>query len=92
MITRKANTRFMNGNIDVDGVICDLLVNANGWDAVMSTGITFDDVIFSDGFVGALENGLTPVLSTIEKSFMQKKSNEYHHFIFEDECYVMYFE
>lgn len=81
----------MQGNIDMEGVIYDLLINNYGYDAVMNTGICFDDCIYSDRFMSAIESGLIPVIDSIEKSFTAKKYGEYHHFIYNDECYIMYF-
>ena len=91
MKTRNTTTRFMNGNIDVDGEIMDILTAEYGMAAVMECEIDFSDAIYSDGFVHAIENGLVPQIETIQKSFENKKSGEYHHVIYNDECYVIYF-
>lgn len=50
-----------------------------------------DDIIYSDGFISAVENGLVPSLENIQEAFLPKTNKEYHHFIFEDECYIAYF-
>ena len=91
MKTRNTTTRFMNGNIDVDGEIMDILAAEYGMAAVMECEIDFSDAIYSDGFIHAIENDLTPQIDTIAKSFENKKEGEYHHVIYNDECYVIYF-
>ena len=90
METRKANTRFMNGNIDVEGVIFDLLVDNYGMSEVCNSIISFDEAIYSDGFILAIENGKIPELGIVENC-KKNTSKEYHHVIYNDECYVMYF-
>ncbi len=92
MKTRKTTTRFMNGNIDVDGEILDILTAEYGMAVAMECEINFDDAIYSDGFVHAIESGLIPQIDTISKSFERKKEGEYHHLIYNDECYVIYFK
>ena len=92
MKTRNTKTRFMNGNIDVDGEVFDILSSEFGMAAVCECEIDFDDAIYSDGFVHAIENGLVPQIDTISKSFESKKEGEYHHLIYNDECYVIYFK
>ena len=92
MKTRNTTTRFMNGNIDVDGEILDILTAEFGMAAVMECEIDFSDAIYSDGFIHAIENGLIPQIDTIAKSFESKKEGEYHHVIYNDECYVIYFK
>lgn len=91
MTTRKVETRFMRGNIDVDGCIFDLLVERYGMSEVCSSIISFDEAIYSDGFICAVESGKTPGLEVIE-DFKKNTSREYHHVIYNDECYVMYFD
>ena len=92
MKTRKTTTRFMNGNIDVDGEILDILTSEFGMAVIMECEFGFDDAIYSDGFVHAIESGLIPQIDTISKSFESKKEGEYHHVIYNDECYVIYFK
>ena len=86
---RKVNTRFMSGNKDNEGVVFNVLMNAYGKGAILSD-IDFDNAIYSNGFVSAIESGLIPELEIIP-SFMPKKDKEYHHVIINDECYIMYF-
>jgi hypothetical protein len=73
MKTRKTTTRFMNGNIDVDGEILDILTSEFGMAVIMECEVGFDDAIYSDGFVHAIESGLIPQIDTISKSFESKK-------------------
>lgn len=81
----------MIGNLDVDGVIFDLLVDNFGMKEVCECGISFDDVIFSDGFINSINCGRLPVELKVYESFLPKKDNEYHHVIINNECFVMYF-
>ena len=76
----------MNGNLDVDGVIFDLFVNEYGMWAVCNSGISFDEAIYSDGFISAIENGWMPKL---ELKSSTQRINEYHHVIINGECYSM---
>lgn len=92
MKTRNTTTRFMNGNIDVDGEILDILTAEFGMAVIMECEIDFSDAIYSDGFIHAIESGLIPQIDTISKSFESKKEGEYHHVIYNDECYVIYFK
>jgi hypothetical protein len=90
MTTRKVDTRFMRGNIDVDGCIFDLLVDNFGMSEVCSSIISFDEAIYSDGFICAIEEGKVPSLEVVENC-KKNNSREYHHVLYNDECYVMYF-
>jgi len=83
------NTRFMQGNKDNEGIVLDVLLNAYGKAAILSD-IDFDNAIYSNGFISAIENGLIPELNTIP-SYLPKKDKEYHHIIINDECFIMYF-
>ncbi len=90
MTTKKVDTRFMRGNIDVDGCIFDMLVNQYGMSEVCNSIISFDEAIYSDGFICAIEEGKVPSLEVVENC-KKNTSREYHHVIYNDECYVMYF-
>ena len=92
MTTRDKQTRFMNGNIDLDGEVLDILVEKYGHGIVYSCGFDFSDALYSDGFVTAIEDDLTPIIDSITPSYIRKSEDEYHHVIFNNECYVMYFE
>lgn len=91
MKTRKIETRFMNGNLDVEGVIVDILVDKYGCNEAYSS-VFSDDTIYSDGFVNAIEAGKTPILGTEQEAFKRTNDNEYHHFSQDDVCYTIYFE
>jgi len=91
--TRKKQTRFMNGNIDVDGVIFDILVDNYGMSEVCSSNFDAENAIYSDGFIRAVESGKIP---TLELHFTDSHRffndlEEYHHVIINDECYNVYF-
>lgn len=90
MKTQKVNTRFMEGNKDVEGLVFDILVENYGQKSVYEMNIDLDEAIFSNGFINAIENGLIPTLE-VKPNFMAKGENEYHHFIINNECFVMYF-
>ena len=90
MKTQRQNTRFMQGNIDVEGVIFDLLVDNYGMNEVCNSIISFDEAIYSDGFISAIENGKVPEMEVVENC-KKNMSKEYHHVIYNNECYVMYF-
>lgn len=92
MTTRKVDTRFMRGNIDVDGCIFDILVDNFGMSAVCNSTISFDEAIYSDGFICAIEEGKVPTSLEVIENCKKNTSKEYHHVIYNDECYVMYFE
>jgi|14BtaG_2_1085337.scaffolds.fasta_scaffold00903_11 hypothetical protein len=89
--TKKRKTQFMNGNIDVDYVIMDIMSDngvdvLNGWD--------YDNAIYSDGFIDAINDGKIPLekLYPTDSYRFSNKNTEYHHIIFGDECYNVYFE
>ena len=92
MKTRKVNTRFMDGNIDVEGAIFDALLDKYSREEVFASMLCDDNIIYSDGFVSAIERGLVPCLDRIQEAFDSKIDEEYHHFIIEDKCYVIYFK
>lgn len=81
----------MEGNKDKEGVIFDLLVSSYGMSSVCNSDIDFDEAIYSNGFINAIERGLIPILDSVEESFKMKKECEYHHLMFNNECYIMYF-
>jgi hypothetical protein len=90
MKTRKVNTRFMTGNIDVECVIYDIMANTYGMMVICECGIDFEDAIYSDGFIYAIESGLIPELEIV-KNYDKRGDQEYHHLIINDECFRMYF-
>lgn len=82
----------MNGNQDIEGIIHDLMIDHYGHSEVYTSGICFDEAIYSDNFIDAIEEGLIPDINRIEKSYNAKGFGEYHHLIFDDECYSVYFK
>ena len=92
MKTRKTETRFMSGNIDLEGEVMDILLENYSREEVYSSMFFEDDIVFSDGFVSAIENGKVPQLDKIYESFEGKIGEEYHHFVLNDKCYVVYFK
>jgi hypothetical protein len=88
--TRNKETRFMNGNIDIDGEILDILIEEYGQKDVLFSDFDTDNAIYSDGFISAIEEGLIPELELFE-SHKAKYDKEYHHVIINDDCYVVYF-
>lgn len=94
MRTRKVQTRFMNGNIDIDNVIYDLLIDEYGHGAVYSSDFDTDNAIYSDGFIRAIENGKVPMLklSPLDSKWFYNENEEYHHVIINNECYNVHFK
>jgi len=90
--TRKVNTRFMSGNLDIDGDIFNILVDKYGMKKIVHHIINYNEAIYSDGFIRAMENGKTPILDSEVESYKPKSEGEYHHLIYDDICYVVYFE
>lgn len=91
MKTLKISTRFMNGNLDVENVIFDILCDNYSKKEVFESIFGNDDIIYSDGFILAIENGLIPDITRVEESFETKKIGEYHHIILNDKCFSVYF-
>lgn len=94
METRKVETRFMSGNIDLDGVIFDTLISEHGHAAVFSSDFDTDNAIYSDGFIRAIKNGMIPMLElhTTDSHRFLNDFEEYHHVIINDECFNVYFK
>jgi len=94
MKTKKVKTRFMEGNIDVDGSVFDVICDKIGIEKAMNIDFDFDNAIYSNGFISAINSGLVPDFSTIKKSNSNSNNQndtEYHHVIVDDNCYVVYF-
>ena len=83
-------TRFMNGK-KINNII-DILSEDYSMGEIFSCDIDFDEAVFSMGFVAALEEGRMPDLSRIYPSFAPVYDGEYHHLIYNDECYSVYFK
>ena len=89
---RKVSTRFMDANKDVNAVVLNVLIDYYGMSAVFNSEFDWEECLYSNGFVHAIQQGLVPVLGTESESFKPKRDGEYHHFISNDECYVVYFK
>ena len=91
MTTTTVNTIFMQGN-KTDEVF-DLLADEYGMGVVCSDEIDWCEAIFSDGFILAVKYGMMPILGSHEISTTNRKNDiEFHHIIFNDECYKVYFK
>lgn len=90
---KKKQVSFMNGNVDLDGLVNDILIETHGVKAFVESGIDFDNAIYSDGFLDAIEDGLVPTLelhkNTHKAGYIQ---DEYHHICINGDCYKMYFK
>lgn len=82
----------MWGNDDVEGVILDILIQEYDHKRVIFHEIDFSDAIYSNGFISAIERGAIPQIEGIHPSYQRKREGEYHHLIFNDECYCVYFK
>lgn len=93
MRTLKKETRFMVGNIDVDGVIIEIMEETHGKSAVRESAFS-DDTVYSDGFISAIRAGRVPMLELHEttSSRFHNDLDEYHHVIIDGECYNVYFK
>jgi len=92
--TRNKKTRFMNGNIDLDSDILDILIEEHGQMEVMTSDFDTDNAIYSDGFISAIEDGKIPMLElhSTDSHRGHNELEEYHHVIINDECYNVYFK
>ena len=90
---RKQQVSFMNGNVDVDGLVYSIIENNYSLKEIIESEIDFDNAVYSDNFIKAIKDGLVPVLelhNTIENAgYLQ---DEYHHICINNECYKMYFK
>lgn len=84
----------MNGNIDLDGVIFDILVDNYGMKTVVFSDFDTDNAIYSDGFIQAINAGKIPTLELkdTDSHRFYSELEEYHHVIINDECYNVYFK
>lgn len=91
MTTRKVTTRFMQGNKTEE--VFDILADEYGMGAVCCDEIDWCEAIFSNGFILAMESGMMPILGSQEISIGGRKNDvEFHHIIFNNECYKIYFK
>lgn len=88
--TTNCSTRFMNGK-KISNII-DILSEDYSMCEIFGCGIDFEEAVYSLGFVNALEEGLVPDLSRIYPSFAPVYDGEYHHLVYNDECYEVYFK
>lgn len=84
----------MNGNIDLDGDILNILIEEHGQSEVMLSDFDTDNAIYSDGFISAIEEGKIPMLELFPTNShrFHNELSEYHHVIINDECYNVYFK
>lgn len=92
--TIKKQTSFMNGNIDLDGDILNILINEHGQREVLLSDFDTDNAVYSDGFISAIENGKIPMLELhpTDSHRFYNELKEYHHVIINDECFNVYFK
>lgn len=92
--TRTKKTRFMNGNVDLDGDIFNILVEEHGMKEVLMSDFDTDNAIYSDGFIKAIKDGKIPMLELYptDSHRFSNELEEYHHVIINDECYNVYFK
>jgi hypothetical protein len=91
---RKVKKDFMVGNIDIDGTIySDILLDHYSFDELSSNGWMTDDIIYSDGFISAIERGQIPDLRMYDTDSHRFASEleEYHHAIVDGVCRNIYF-
>lgn len=84
----------MMGNIDLDGVILDILISEYGQKTVLFSDFDTDNAIYSNGFISAIESGKIPMLELhpTDSHRFYHEDNEYHHVIINDECFNVYFK
>jgi hypothetical protein len=94
MEIRKTTTRFMDGNIDLDNVIFDILTEEHGKGKVFASDFDTDVAIYSNGFIDAIEDGKIPTLElhSTDSNRFHNDLTEYHHVIINDECFNVYFK
>jgi hypothetical protein len=82
----------MDGNKTTE--VFELMCEEYGMNAMCcETQFDYEEAIFSNGFIHAMENGMMPILGSEREEHERKRNNEeYHHFIHEGECYVVYFK
>lgn len=73
--------------------VFDILADEYGMGAACSSKIDWCEALFSNGFILAIENNMIPVLGTEKVSdYTNRNGEEFHHFLYNDECYVIYFK
>jgi len=94
MEVRKVKKDFMIGNIDVNNVIFnDVLLQNYSYQELDVNGWLTDDIIYSDGFILAIERGQIPTLEMHDTDSYRFASDlqEYHHAIINGVCKNIYF-
>jgi len=94
IVTTQQSTRFMRGNLDIENVINDILIDAHGCSEVYSSDFDTDNAIYSNGFIDAIEEGKIPMLElhNTDSHRFYNELEEYHHVIINDECFNVYFK
>ncbi len=84
----------MQGNIDIDGAILDILMEEYGQREVLMSDFDTDNAIYSNGFIQAIEDGKIPMLELhkTDSHRFYNDLNEYHHVIISNECFNVYFK
>lgn len=90
MKTREITTRFMRAN-KTDEVF-DMMVEEFGMPEMCNAKIDFNEALFSNGFIYACENGMMPILGSEKETFENTGDQEYHHLIFNEVCYSVFFK
>lgn len=87
------NTSGYYGNKgNATSMVFDKLAEVHGMGVVCAHHIDYDQATFSNGFMSAVSAGRLPILGTEECSAPTMRGMEYHHFLFEGECWVAYFD
>ena len=88
--TKTAETRLMKG-YKCDEMF-DVLADYFSMPEVAHHVIDFSDAIYSDGFILAVENEMIPDITDYEVAGSRSKEQEFHHIIYNDVCYKIYFK
>ena len=90
MTTTDITTRFMRGNKTPE--VFEEMSCVYGMGELCNHFIDYDQAIFSDGFISAMENDMMPILGSEKQTGRHNHGDkEYHHLISNDVCYVVYF-
>ena len=90
METTQINTRFMRANRTED--VFDFLAEHYSMAEICADEISYSEALFSNGFIHACENGKMPILGSHDDTSCIKGADEYHHLIYDDKCYVVFFK
>jgi hypothetical protein len=94
MEIRKKQTAFMEGNIDLDGIVYHIFIDTYGHAKFFASGFDTEAAIYSNGFIDAIEDGKIPTLDLLptDSHRFYNELEEYHHVIINDECFNVYFK